>query len=167
MHIARALSHAALSLAHAADLLKEISLLKRNALAAPFQVAFAAQQAGQTTELMSIHYRDEEYIFVQAQRDRVTAIFSTVFKEEADQIFGRVFLQVGPWLPYAALWHEHVLVCRSARLPPPSPAQPGPSHRSLWMPEDSPPSKMLRKSCTGGCGGGAAHLSSLAWNAKA
>lgn len=43
---------------------------------------------------MQIHYRDEEAIYVQASPDRVTVIFSTVFKEETDRIFGKVFLQV-------------------------------------------------------------------------
>jgi actin related protein 2/3 complex subunit 2 len=45
-------------------------------------------------ELMQIHYRDEEAIFIQAAPDRVTVIFSTVFREETDRIFGKVFLQV-------------------------------------------------------------------------
>ncbi|KAJ3333901.1 hypothetical protein HDU76_001382 [Blyttiomyces sp. JEL0837] len=64
-----------------------------NALAAPFEAAFAAQAEGRPSELMTVHYRDEEAIYIQAQPDRVTVIFSTVFKEETDQILGRVFLQ--------------------------------------------------------------------------
>ena len=43
---------------------------------------------------MQMHYRDEEAIYVRASADRVTVIFSTVFREETDRIFGRVFLQV-------------------------------------------------------------------------
>lgn len=43
---------------------------------------------------MQIHYRDEEAMYVQASPDRVTVIFSTVFREETDRIFGKVFLQV-------------------------------------------------------------------------
>jgi len=42
---------------------------------------------------MQIHYRDEEAIYVQASQDRVTVVFSTVFREETDRIFGKVFLQ--------------------------------------------------------------------------
>lgn len=42
---------------------------------------------------MAMHYRDEEVIYVQASPDRVTVIFSTVFREETDRIFGKVFLQ--------------------------------------------------------------------------
>ena len=44
---------------------------------------------------MQIHYRDEEAIYIQAAPDRVTVFFSTVFREETDRIFGKVFLQVG------------------------------------------------------------------------
>ena len=42
---------------------------------------------------MSIHYRDDEAIYVIPAADRVTLVFSTTFKEETDKIFGRVFLQ--------------------------------------------------------------------------
>jgi len=73
-------------------------MLKRNALAAPFELAFNSQKVLETAgasqgELMQIHYRDEEAIYVQASPDRVTVIFSTVFREETDRIFGKVFLQ--------------------------------------------------------------------------
>lgn len=81
-------------------LIKNVSLLKRVALGAPFELAFknalaleAGQQPPNATELMQIHYRDEEAIYVQAASDRVTVVFSTVFREEADRIFGKVFLQ--------------------------------------------------------------------------
>lgn len=78
--------------------LKSIALLKRNALAAPFEVAFKAQKQLESAgsgqgELMALHYRDEEVIYVQASPDRVTVIFSTTFREETDRIFGKVFLQ--------------------------------------------------------------------------
>ncbi|CCM04698.1 uncharacterized protein FIBRA_06884 [Fibroporia radiculosa] len=78
--------------------IKSLALLKRNALAAPFEVAFAAQKqldaaGGGQGELMALHYRDEEVIYVQASPDRVTVIFSTMFREETDRIFGKVFLQ--------------------------------------------------------------------------
>jgi len=78
--------------------IKSVSLLKRNALAAPFELAFKAQKELEAPgtdqgQLMQIHYRDEEAIYVQASPDRVTIIFSTVFREETDRIFGKVFLQ--------------------------------------------------------------------------
>ncbi|KAH7912306.1 Arp2/3 complex, 34 kd subunit p34-Arc-domain-containing protein [Hygrophoropsis aurantiaca] len=78
-------------------LIKSMSMLKRNALAAPFERAFRQQKelesSGQAqSELMQIHYRDEEAIYIQASPDRVTVIFSTVFREETDSIFGKLFL---------------------------------------------------------------------------
>ena len=65
-----------------------------------YKDAAGAQRAelGDDTEkkgdLKVIKYREEEAIFVQASHDRVTVIFSTVFKEETDRVYGRVFLQV-------------------------------------------------------------------------
>jgi len=75
-----------------------IALLKRNTLAAPFELAFRKQKELESSssgqgDLMAIHYRDEEAIYIQAAHDRVTVIFSTVFREETDRIFGKVFLQ--------------------------------------------------------------------------
>ena len=45
-------------------------------------------------EVMAVHYREEEAIYIKASHDRVTVIFSTIFREETDRIFGKVFLQV-------------------------------------------------------------------------
>jgi len=92
------------------ELVRRISLLKRNAMAAPFERAFdehtdmAAEAAKYTLEsapqgvkeggdVMAIHYRDEEAIYIKASHDRVTVIFSTIFREETDRIFGKVFMQ--------------------------------------------------------------------------
>jgi len=81
-------------------LIKSASLLKRNALAAPFERAFATQKTLESSgsadlpgELMEVRYRDEEAIYVQAANDRVTVVFSTIFKDETDRTFGKVFLQ--------------------------------------------------------------------------
>ncbi|KAH9945488.1 actin-like protein ARPC2 [Epithele typhae] len=79
-------------------LIKSFALLKRNALAAPFELGFQAckqlEAAGDGQgDLMSLNYRDEEAIYVQASSDRVTVIFSTIFREETDRVFGKVFLQ--------------------------------------------------------------------------
>lgn len=69
-------------------------------MSAPFLAAFAEQEQLQNGDpqvkgdLKIVRYRGEEAIFVQASPDRVTIIFSTVFKEETDKIYGRVFLQV-------------------------------------------------------------------------
>lgn len=43
--------------------------------------------------VMAIHYREEEAIYVKASHDRVTVIFSTIFREETDRVFGKVFIQ--------------------------------------------------------------------------
>ena len=92
------------------DLIRRVSLLKRNAMAAPFEQAFdeyaslhaeaakytsesAPQGVQEGGEVRAIHYRDEEAIFIKASHDRVTVIFSTVFREETDRIFAKVFLQ--------------------------------------------------------------------------
>ncbi|PGG96805.1 hypothetical protein AJ80_09777 [Polytolypa hystricis UAMH7299] len=92
------------------DLVKRISLLKRNVMAAPFEKAFdefaqlqeeasrftsesAPQGLEEGGEVMAVHYREEEAIFIKASHDRVTVIFSTVFRDETDRILGKVFLQ--------------------------------------------------------------------------
>ena len=92
------------------DLVRRVSLLKRNAMAAPFERAFddfahRQEEASKFTsesapegvreggEVMAIHYRDEEAIYIKASHDRVTVIFSTIFREETDRVFGKVFLQ--------------------------------------------------------------------------
>jgi len=96
--------------AERADLVSRLSLLKRNAMAAPFESAFKeyedlhAEASKYTSEsapagvaeggaVRAIHYREEEAIYIKASHDRVTVIFSTVFREETDRIFGKVFLQ--------------------------------------------------------------------------
>jgi actin related protein 2/3 complex subunit 2 len=94
-------------------LISKLALFKATAMAAPFLSAFNEQQSLQSTykdaagaqqmdiqqqeskgELKVVRYREEEAIFIQASHDRVTIIFSTVFKEETDRVYGRVFLQV-------------------------------------------------------------------------
>ncbi|KAK3694744.1 Arp2/3 complex, 34 kd subunit p34-Arc-domain-containing protein [Podospora appendiculata] len=92
------------------ELVKKISLLKRNAMAAPFEQAyeehyhlreeaskFTSEEAPQGVreggEVKAIQYREEEAIYVKASHDRVTVIFSTIFREETDRVFGKVFIQ--------------------------------------------------------------------------
>lgn len=88
----------------------KFALLKRNAMAAPFEQAyeehyqlreeaskFTSEEAPQGVreggQIKAIHYREEEAIYVKASHDRVTVIFSTVFREETDRVFGKVFIQ--------------------------------------------------------------------------
>ncbi|KAK5086004.1 Arp complex subunit [Exophiala xenobiotica] len=92
------------------ELVQKVALMKRNVMAAPFEKAFdehtaLAEEASKYTsesapqgiqeggEVMAIHYRDEEAIYIKASFDRVTVIFSTIFRDETDRIFGKVFLQ--------------------------------------------------------------------------
>ncbi|KIW66825.1 hypothetical protein PV04_06119 [Phialophora macrospora] len=92
------------------DLVRRISLLKRNVMAAPFERAYdefaaLAEEAAKYTsesapqgveeggQVMAIHYREEEAIYIKASHDRVTVIFSTIFMDAVDRIFAKVFLQ--------------------------------------------------------------------------
>lgn len=92
------------------ELVNRIAMMKRNVMAAPFERAFEefdqlSEEASKYTsesapqgiqeggQVMSIHYRDEEAIYIKASHDRVTVIFSTIFRDETDRIFGKVFLQ--------------------------------------------------------------------------
>lgn len=92
------------------ELVNRIALLKRNVMAAPFEKAFdefkslsdeaskytsesAPQGIAEGGQVMAVHYRDEEAIYIKASHDRVTVIFSTIFRDETDRIFGKVFLQ--------------------------------------------------------------------------
>ncbi len=91
------------------DLIRRVSLMKRNVMAAPFEHAFnehhvlkeeaakftseeAPQGVAEGGEVKAIHYRDEEAIYLKASHDRVTVIFSTIFREETDRVFGKVLL---------------------------------------------------------------------------
>ncbi|KAJ6224061.1 hypothetical protein RDWZM_002606 [Blomia tropicalis] len=78
------------------DLIQKASLLKRNCFASVFEKYFKFQEEGvQTDEAKRavIHYRDDETMYVEAQADRVTVIFSTIFKDEDDIVLGKVFMQ--------------------------------------------------------------------------
>jgi actin related protein 2/3 complex subunit 2 len=80
-------------------------------MAAPFEQAFdefehfkeeaakytsesAPQGIQEGGEVRAIHYREHEAIYIKASHDRVTVIFSTIFQDETDRVFGKVFLQV-------------------------------------------------------------------------
>merc|ERR1711916_181470 len=76
---------------NAAELAHEIALLKRNCLSAPFEAYF--DQVGTEVGTCELAYRDNESIFLQASRDRVTIIFSVEFKDADDIVLSQVFLQ--------------------------------------------------------------------------
>jgi hypothetical protein len=73
-------------------------MLKRNCFAAVFEKYFEfqnKQEVGKGNNKRAvIHYRDDETMYVDASSDRVTVIFSTVFKDPDDNVIGRVFMEV-------------------------------------------------------------------------
>ena len=69
--------------------------MKRNCFASVFERYFNfAQNEEDSKERAVIHYREDETMYVEAKADRVTVIFSTVFKDDDDVIIGKVFMQV-------------------------------------------------------------------------
>ncbi|XP_070565070.1 actin-related protein 2/3 complex subunit 2-like [Ptychodera flava] len=76
------------------EVIKKVGLLKRNCFASVFEKYFEFQEKEETgVEKAVVHYRDDETMYVQAQPDRVTVVFSTVFKDDDDVIIGKVFMQ--------------------------------------------------------------------------
>lgn len=94
------------------SLVEEISLLKKNAMAAPFAKAFSRydellnaylgantyseevqQELANEQVLVLKHRGQDECIYIKPSFDRVTVVFSTLFHDETDKIFGKVFLQ--------------------------------------------------------------------------
>ncbi|KAK7575906.1 hypothetical protein V9T40_012192 [Parthenolecanium corni] len=76
------------------ELVKKIGLLKRNCFAAVFNKYFDFQERGEEGHQRAvINYRNDETMYVEAKSDRVTVVFSTIFKEEDDIIIGKVFMQ--------------------------------------------------------------------------
>ena len=75
-------------------LIKKIGLLKRNCFASVFERFFNMLDNEETSkEPAVIHYRDDETMYVETKADRVTVVFSTVFKDDDDVIIGKVFMQ--------------------------------------------------------------------------
>ncbi|CAD5124572.1 DgyrCDS12846 [Dimorphilus gyrociliatus] len=76
------------------ELIKKCGMLKRHCFAAVFEEYFRFQQNGEVgRKIAVIHYRDDETMYVQAQKDRVTVIFSTVFRDSDDMVIAKLFLQ--------------------------------------------------------------------------
>lgn len=75
-------------------LVSKIGLLKRNCFASVFEKYFDFQERGEEGHKRAvIHYREEETMYVEAKADRVTVVFSTIFKDEDDVVIGKVFMQ--------------------------------------------------------------------------
>ncbi|XP_014250263.1 probable actin-related protein 2/3 complex subunit 2 [Cimex lectularius] len=76
------------------ELVKKIGLLKRNCFASVFEKYFDFQEKGEEGHKRAvINYRNDETMYVEAKADRVTVVFSTIFKDENDVIIGKVFMQ--------------------------------------------------------------------------
>lgn len=83
----------------------QASLFKILVMSYPFYLAFGQSNAlSQLNEIdqvekskearaMVIKYRDDENIYIKPSFDRITVIFETIFQDETDKVFGKVFLQ--------------------------------------------------------------------------
>jgi len=76
-----------------AKFVREIALMKRHALAAPFYRVFSDIEAKKPGPLVEIPYRDDEAFYLKAETDRCIVIFSVSFKDADDVVFAKVFLQ--------------------------------------------------------------------------
>lgn len=76
-------------------LIEKAAVLKRNCFVSVFEKYFKFQEQGvESKERAIINYRDDETMYVEAKADRVTVIFSTLFKDPDDIVIGKLFLQV-------------------------------------------------------------------------
>ncbi|XP_015604037.1 probable actin-related protein 2/3 complex subunit 2 [Cephus cinctus] len=75
------------------NLVKKIGLLKRYCFDSVFEKYFDFQEQGVEEKMAVIHYREEETMCIKATNDRVTVVFSTLFKNVDDMVIGKMFLQ--------------------------------------------------------------------------
>ena len=65
-----------------------------NILNPSFFTLIIVQERGEEGQTQAvIHYRDDETMYVEAKSDRVTVIFSTIFKDASDIILSEVFMR--------------------------------------------------------------------------
>jgi actin related protein 2/3 complex subunit 2 len=73
---------------------QKIGLLKRNCFASVFEKYFDFQEQGEEKQKRAvINYRNDETLYIEAKQDRVTIVFSTIFRDENDVVLGKVFMQ--------------------------------------------------------------------------
>jgi len=70
-----------------------VASLKRHCMAAPYYKAFSDVDAKKAGPLMEIRYRDEEAVYIKADADKCTVIFSINFRDKDDVVLAKVFLQ--------------------------------------------------------------------------
>ncbi|XP_071441377.1 actin-related protein 2/3 complex subunit 2 [Hetaerina americana] len=76
------------------SVVKKVGLLKRNCFASVFEKYFEFQERGEEGHKRAvINYRTDETLYVEAKADRVTVVFSTLFRDEDDVVIGKVFMQ--------------------------------------------------------------------------
>jgi actin related protein 2/3 complex subunit 2 len=72
---------------------RNVALLKRHALAAPFYKVFNDIEQKKGAGLVELPYRDEEAIYIKPESDRCIVIFNIQFKDADDIVYAKVFLQ--------------------------------------------------------------------------
>lgn len=79
------------------ETVRKIGLLKRNCFASVFEKYFDFQSQGEgeaeSQKRAVINYRNDETMYVDVKSDRVTVVFSTIFRDEDDVVLGKVFMQ--------------------------------------------------------------------------
>jgi len=72
---------------------KDIALMKRHALGAPFYKVFSDIEQKKPGNLVEIRYREDEAFYLKPESDRVIVIFEISFKDPDDVVLAKVFLQ--------------------------------------------------------------------------
>lgn len=84
------------------EIANKASNLKRNCFAFIFQKYFKIQEAkaegnynndAKEEDTAKVRYHEDEAIYISAKDDRVTVVFSIIFKDPDDIVIGKVFLQ--------------------------------------------------------------------------
>jgi len=73
---------------------RNVSLLKRHCMAAPYYKVFNDIEAKKPPGgMIEIPYRDDEAVYIKPEADRCIIIFAIQFKDPDDVVFAKVFLQ--------------------------------------------------------------------------
>lgn len=75
------------------EMVKKLSELKRNLMAAPFDAAFKGMLEGSAAGQCMIPYREREALYIVPAADRVVVVYSVDFVDETDRAIAYVFLQ--------------------------------------------------------------------------
>eukprot|EP01147_Barroeca_monosierra_P004844 gene4844-6875_t len=72
--------------------ISNVARLRRNCFGAAFSKFFEYQKAGKQ-ETVVLQYKGHETMFLNAMKDRVTVVFSTLFTDKDDVVIGKVFMK--------------------------------------------------------------------------